>query len=404
MRLRMLTAGTSAVLCVLFGGAGLGALYMRVETQKVPVARLVENLERQLAEKPGDPQIQINLARLHGMAWALKTEEVPAAAGRTSKELEPWYGYSPDLVPYHEQVTRGSDEERAAARRHLDKALEHYQAALKVAPGNLLANLGYGWMLEQAGEAARAIERYRRVIADAWPSEKGKRMAGPGTRFYAKEAAEYLIPLLDPEADAAEIRELQSKLAHFERLPRAVTPIAIPLRADVLPARIHDRRARVRFDADGSGLRREWTWITPDAGWLVYDADGRGEISSALQMFGSVSYWLFWGNGYEALSALDDDHSGELESAELRNLAIWHDANSNGISERGEVRPLAGHGIAALSCSYDVGDGVEFAAVSLDGMRMSTGEIRPTYDVILRSTPSRLTMIGPGFKVQGSRF
>jgi len=32
-------------------------------------------------------------------------------------------------------------------------------------------------------------------------------------------------------------------------------------------------RARVRFDADGSALDREWSWITPDAGWLVYDHD-----------------------------------------------------------------------------------------------------------------------------------
>jgi hypothetical protein len=140
-------------------------------------------------------------------------------------------------------------------------------------------------------------------------------------------------------------------------------------------------------------MRREWTWITRDAGWLVYDAGGRGDISSALQLFGNVSFWLFWGHGYDALTALDDNDSGELDGAEVRNLAIWHDANSNGISEPGEVRPLAEHGIVALSCSYDEGDGAEFAAVSLHGLRMRTGETRPTYDVILRSVPSRMTMI-----------
>jgi hypothetical protein len=26
--------------------------------------------------------------------------------------------------------------------------------------------------------------------------------------------------------------------------------------------------ARVVFDADGSGLAKSWTWITPKAGWL----------------------------------------------------------------------------------------------------------------------------------------
>jgi hypothetical protein len=63
---------------------------------------------------------------------------------------------------------------------------------------------------------------------------------------------------------------------------------------------ILDPRERVRFDADGSGPR-DWTWITPEAGWLVHDADGAGTIDSALQLFGSVTFWLFWSNGYEPM-------------------------------------------------------------------------------------------------------
>jgi tetratricopeptide (TPR) repeat protein len=391
MRKGHLGWGGTALFCLLFGGVSVGALYALVEIQRVPVARLVENLDRQLAANPGDPRVHVNLARLHGMAWALKTEQVPAATRPGAKDFEPWYGYTPDLVPYSDEVKKGSAEEQSAARQHLDKALEHYEAALRLAQDDLLANLGYGWMLEQAGEKSRAIERYRHVIAKAWPSEKDKRMVNPGTRFFTREAAEYLVPLLSPQADADEIRELQSKQAHFERLPRAVTPIVVPLRTGVAWTDIPDRRARVRFDADGSGLRREWTWITSNAGWLVYDAGGRGQISSALQWFGNVTFWLFWENGYHALAALDDNGSGLLEDDELRNLAIWHDENLNGLSEPGEVRPLATHGIVALSSEYREGDGIEFAAVSPHGVRIRTGEIRPSYDVILRSAASRIT-------------
>ena len=387
----LLSVGFAAILGILAGNSGLAALYVRVETQKVPVGRLVDNLERQLAADPDNPDRHINLARLHGMAWALKSEELPAATGRTSGELEPWYGHEPHLVPYRSDVKEGSPDAQTETRTHLDAALEHYRAALKLAPDNLLANLGYGWMLEQAGNKAEAIERYRRVITAAWPSEKQKRMAGPGARFFTNEAAEYLIPLLDRESDAAEIAELESMQAHFQRLPRAVTPIAIPLRSGVPAFRIHDRTARVRFDADGSGLRREWSWITREAGWLVHDPDGRGDISSALQLFGNVTFWLFWENGYRALAALDDNGDGELEGAELRGLAIWHDANANGMSEAGEVQPLAHHGIVALSCDYVDGDDGEFAGMSVDGVRMRSGEIRPTYDVILRSPVSRIT-------------
>ena len=156
------------------------------------------------------------------------------------------------------------------------------------------------------------------------------------------------------------------------------------------PARVVDRLARVRFDADGSGPR-EWTWITPEAGWLVYDADDRGTITSALQLFGGVTFWLFWSNGYEPMRALDDDANGELSGAELQHLAIWHDRNRDGVSDRGEVQSLAAHGIVALSCDYVAGDGARFAAVSPRGVRFSDGRTRPTYDVILNHSASTWT-------------
>ena len=77
--------------------------------------------------------------------------------------------------------------------------------------------------------------------------------------------------------------------------------------------------------------------------------------------------------------------------AELRGLALWHDADSDGISEPGEVRPVTLHGIAALSYEYQEGDGCAFAAVSQRGARMQSGDVRPTYDVILRPVAFRDT-------------
>ena len=113
--------------------------------------------------------------------------------------------------------------------------------------------------------------------------------------------------------------------------------------------------------------------------------------ASALQWFGDVTFWLFWSNGYEPMRALDDNGDGELSGAELRHLAIWHDRNRDGVSDAGEVRPLAAHGIVALSCNYVAGDGGSFAALSPQGARMSNGTTRPTYDVILRHSTSTWT-------------
>jgi hypothetical protein len=213
-------------------------------------------------------------------------------------------------------------------------------------------------------------------------------------RFITDEAIGYLVPLLDPQRDAAEIADLRSKQNDLKNRPRAITPIAVPLDDDGDLTSIVESRARVHFDADGSALDREWTWISSRAGWLVYDHDGGGQITSALQLFGNVTFWLFWNNGYEALAALDDDGDGELKGNELRYLAIWRDANTDGVSDPGEVRPLADHGIISLSCHFTVGDDVLLAARSEAGVRLRNRRVRPTYDVILRPA-SLLTAPAP---------
>jgi hypothetical protein len=101
-----------------------------------------------------------------------------------------------------------------------------------------------------------------------------------------------------------------------------------------------------------------------------------------------VTFWLFWMNGYEALASLGDDHDGRLKGAELAGLALWHDANSNGISEAGEVRAVADWGIVELSCGHiPPRSRVEARlaiAVSPAGIRFGDGSTRPTYDLLLR--------------------
>jgi len=362
----------------------LSGIFVMPETRKVPIERLVTNLERALASNPKDIQTHINLARLHGMAYALKTEEATVARWPHSAIEEPYYGADQNLIPYRPKAAATPDEE-TRARDHLKRSIAHYEAALAIDPQDVLARLGYGWMLDQSGDKTRAVVEYRRVIRDAWDKDLRKGYVGAGTRFFVTEAAGYLIPLLDPARDAAEIADLRAKVELLEQRPRAITPLAIPLSDDVLPEAVAAPQARIAFDADGSALPRRWTWISSRAGWLVHDPGGTGQITSALQLFGNVTFWLFWENGYQALSALDDDADGELAGAELRDLAIWHDRNSDGTSDPGEVRPLAAHGIVALSCRYERSDRALFAAIAPTGVRLADGRVRPSYDVMLRA-------------------
>jgi tetratricopeptide (TPR) repeat protein len=363
--------------------ACLDGMYVQPEISHVPVARLVSNLERELAAKPADAEVHLKLARLYGMAYAMNSDELPARD--RNGRMEVWFGHEPGLIP--EKPRSAPHPPRAAAsREYLERALEHYRSALATNPESLIARLGHGWALEQAGDKPAAVQEYRRVIERAWPKEQSTKAAGLGQRFYTEEAARYLIPLLDPNRDAEEIADLRKRVDRLARLPRPITPIAVPLVDGATPSGVVDLEAQVPFDADGSGQRRRWTWISNAAGWLVYDAAQKGKISSALQWFGNTTFWLFWNNGYEALAALDDNADGELRGAELRYLAIWTDTNRNGFGDSGEVRPLAHHGIVAVSCRFTAGDGLLIAARSDVGVRLKDGRVRPTFDVILRQS------------------
>jgi hypothetical protein len=132
-------------------------------------------------------------------------------------------------------------------------------------------------------------------------------------------------------------------------------------------------------------LPRRWTWISPSAAWLVFDPRRTTRVSSALQLFGSATFWMFWRNGYEALASLDDNGDGALRGQELAGLALWHDRDCNGVSSPSEVRPVREYGIVSLSVRWTTTTHSDLAAIALDGVEFTTGARRPTYDVILRS-------------------
>jgi hypothetical protein len=383
MNVRFLaTCGFGLTTCLLLTPTSQGE-YAQVEVEQVPVERLVRHLEAAVKKDPKSVQALVNLARVHGMAYALKSDTARVTKGR--EDQGPWFGYEPPFVPFSTVEKTDDAARRKAARVHLAKAVERFRQAVKLAPHNLPARLGYAWTLDQSGKKEDAVKQYRALIADAWKTEKDLKTLDLGGHTIVAEAAGYLIPLLDKEKDKGEITTLTERAARLKRLPRPITPIAIPLRDGLRARDIEDPRAGVAFDADGSGLRRKWTWITKDAGWLVYDPQGKGAVTSGLQMFGGVTFWLFWATGYDALASLDDNGDGVLAGKELNGLAVWHDANGNGVCDPGEVKPLSEYGIVAVSCRFerDV-DHPDRIAFSPQGVTFRDGKSRPTFDIVLK--------------------
>lgn len=207
--------------------------------------------------------------------------------------------------------------------------------------------------------------------------------------FYIAEVASYLSELLDPIKDKAEHEQIiKTVWFHVTGDPvRMITPVAIPIEAGVNSIEdVIDDQAAVRFDLDGSGMRRKWRWITKRVGWLVHNPPPTGgKITSAIQLFGSVTFWLFWDTGYEAMKALDDNGDGWLKGKEMRDLALWHDRNKNGISESGEVKPLADWGVERLSTDYD--GHPQNGYWSEKGVQMSDGSYRNSFDIVLEAVP-----------------
>ena len=373
--------------CVLLLAVAVGARdFLAPQIDEVPVERVVTNLERLARDNPKDPELVLNLARVHAMAYAQKSGRVRVYRGQEGKGLA--------IEPYESNHQPAVKETRnpaqlAEARRHLESAIARYQEAIRLEPTNPLARLGLGWALEQSGDKAKAIDAYREAVRLAWPGDAMPMSILWVGRSITEEAARYLIPLLDPARDRGEIASLRERVSTLERMPRAITPIAIPLRDGLGAMDIVNTSARVLFDLDGSGSRKPWTWITTDAAWLVMDRHGRRDIRSGLHLFGNVTFWLFWENGYRAMRALDDDGDGRLRGRELDGLALWHDRDADGVSTATEVRPLAAWNVVELSCDYRIDpthpDEIAFSPA---GVRFGDGRVRPTFDVVLRTNPS----------------
>ncbi len=359
------------------------AKFIRMDVHNVPVERLVTNLEKAVKNDPKDVDAVINLARLHGMAYALKTET--ARVVKDHEDRGHWFGHEPKLVPFSKVEQTSDKKKQEAAKQHLSRAVSGFREAVKLAPDNLVARMGLAWTLDQNDEKSEASKKYRTLIEDAWKQEKDLRSRPMSGETVVTEASGYLIPLLDKEKDREEIATLRERAARLRKLPRPITPVAVPLRSGLGARDIEDPSAAVAFDADGSGLKRRWTWITKDAGWLVFDPKNEHRITSGLQLFGSVTFWLFWNTGYDALSALDDNLDGKLTGSELNGLAIWEDSRNPGVCDPGEVKPLSEFGIVAVSCRFQRDTThPDHIASTPRGVTFRNGTTRPTFDIILK--------------------
>ena len=380
---RALLAMFLFVLCC--SESAFASLAVTPQLQEIPIERLVSNLQREIKEQPEQVQWRYALARLYSMTYARGSTNWSVLSSSSPDEQTPWVGYG---LLANEPGGNPPDKGKHDTQKYLGLAIQAYRDLLQMDPNHLYSLLGLAWCLKEAGQVDGAITTYRRTHELAWNQERvvDHGMAGQSVTI---ESGTELLELLPKEGAEKERAEIEEHLKILGGKFTWVTPLIIPLEETGLSGLVKTDRAGhsegVRFDLDGFGAD-DWQWITPKAGLLVWDPEGKGIITSGRQLFGNVTWWIFWDNGYQPLSLLDNNGDGQLSGEELAGLSIWQDINSDGISQPGEVKPVTEWGIVSLACQ-PTGQTGGFLSHSA-GVTFSNGESRPTYDWVSRKLPS----------------
>jgi hypothetical protein len=280
-----------------------------------------------------------------------------------------------NLGPRQETPETAPPTPGAGAMQRLNAARSHYARALELDPANLRSRLGYAYVLDRLGRTSEARRELRRILKQGLP-----RLSGPQSEWedhaVLTETAAHLAHLAVSHGDRAKMERLRQRL-EASRPIQYVTPIVVPMR-DVPFSELVDEGSRVAFDFAGTGDTRAQGWLTPDAAWLVWDPEWRGQVRSGFDLIGARTWSVFWSDGFEALRALDDNRDGELSGAELGGLSLWRDENMNGVSEPGEVIPVNVHGIAAIGVR---GEPTRPGLITAPaGVRFDDDRTRPLYD------------------------
>ncbi len=281
-------------------------------------------------------------------------------------------------------LAAGDAKRREAAARGLREGLEDWGAVLpqfldglQGEPREALVGvIAHDWRRHAVAAYTRAFELAREgdLAGDALPSS--------GPDVISEEAGAALKRLL-PEMPQSEARDellasVKKALGKLGAKPRFITPVIFPLGDDrPLSALVDDDRT-VAFDLDGDDVPGLWPWLRPGAGILVWDPEAAGRITSGRRLFGSVTWWMFWADGYEPLAALDDDGDGRLTGSELDGIAVWRDRDADAVSDPGEVVPARAMGVVSIAVGATARS--EGVPANPRGIELADGTTRPTYD------------------------
>jgi hypothetical protein len=141
-----------------------------------------------------------------------------------------------------------------------------------------------------------------------------------------------------------------------------VTPIVLDLTGNGITT--SSLANGVQFDLTASGQKLNTGWVTGGDGLLVLDRNHDGIINDGSELFGSATILPDGqkaANGYDALRAMDTNGDGVINQQDTgwSDLSVWVDANSDGVSQAGELKTLTSLGITQLNLTTTVTNTVD---------------------------------------------
>ena len=140
--------------------------------------------------------------------------------------------------------------------------------------------------------------------------------------------------------------------ALMSQLVRLIDPIVLDLDGNgiELTGRLN---SNIYFDMDGDGIKERTGWVSPKDGLLAIDENANGKIDNINELIGDLGR-----SGFTELSAYDLNkdkliNSGDAAFAKLR---VWIDANSNAITDTGELRALPSLNIKSIDLNFTLVD------------------------------------------------
>lgn len=394
------------------------ALALFAPSPSVPTDRLIKNITAYLEENPKSAEAHFLLARVHYMSFVNRLDHVRSNDPGSVEKL-------PRLVDprtYGKAEGNAIDEEKAI--EHARAAILWFNKAIELDGNNALYYLGRAGLYEQAAPLAAKIEPNPQ-LAPAAPGVEQPEMLPESERFIneavannlkayqldreaalakdsvflpfypvAYEAGNAYLRLIEANkikpADDKLIDQIKADIAAIDDKPKAITPIVFRIQGNT-PTSLNELIANntiVNFDLDADGTAERRPWVNPDTAILVWDPQNTGKITTGEQLFGNMTFRMLFTDGYRALDSLDDNRDGQLTGSELKGLALWHDRNSNGISDKGEVTPIAKSNIQAIATgTTDKVNGLH--PMNAAGLILDDGSTRPTWDWVIPAAEAK---------------